>query len=236
MQPTLRMKPLASRRAAAVAFVAALVAANCDRAPARGPSDVTTTSFSVPNPAAVPGPSHTVDNTGFVDNGGRTSDEVARTQMSGMRPTEMGSDVITGTPGSGWPFPSPLEPKGRRPKVEERGEEGGGGAGRLPRARHEGGIGTQTVSSRVLQVMCERDAACRRSGERSDWPTSAACVAGLRDRVREEANAARCGDDFDAGRVGRCITDLRDLACDVHVAAPSDTSECDLSQMCFDRP
>ncbi|MBX3262609.1 MAG: hypothetical protein KIS78_15815 [Labilithrix sp.] len=64
----------------------------------------------------------TVDAAGFVDNGGRTSNESARTEMSGMRATETGAERPTGTPGVGLPIPiePPIE---RRPVGERAGPE-----------------------------------------------------------------------------------------------------------------
>src|SRR5690606_10395456 len=89
------------------------LAASCDRAPAR---DVTTTNAALRGPELLPPRSQTVDSAGFVDNAGRTSDERSRTEASGMRVTETGSQIPTGTPGSG--FPLQLEPDARARRRE----------------------------------------------------------------------------------------------------------------------
>ena len=161
-------------RVAAFALAGAgWVATDCDNGPARAPNDVTTTSAAVPHPGAAPSSVHTVDSTGFVDNGGRTSDEVSRTEMSGMTPTEQGSERVTGTPGSGLPLPiDPTTPArlGRGAAQQERPARGDRVA--------EAGVPRTIVASSLTQALCQRDAACARAGQDHGWPTLAKCTAG----------------------------------------------------------
>lgn len=113
------MHSLKAKQQAIIAVVALVAAAGCDRAPARCPSGVTATSASM-RPEARSSSPRTVDAAGFVDNGGRTSTDSARTEMSGMRATETGAERPTGTPGVGLPIPIEPSPP-RRPVGEQAG-------------------------------------------------------------------------------------------------------------------
>jgi hypothetical protein len=216
--------------------LAAWVVVDCDRAPARSPNDtnyVNTWSGSLPHPDRLPDPVHTVDNAGFVDNGGRTSDEVNRTQLSGMRPTDLGGQNFAATPASGWPWP--LQRGWRAPTKELPAREGEARRTLVPRKVLEGGIPPTVVSAQIAEAECERDLTCAEHGERHDWPTDAKCMAGLRDRERREVEAAGCELGFDAGNVARCLMALRNTPCDVHLDSAADLNDCDAQSLCTAR-
>src|SRR4051794_24995803 len=100
--------PITTKHVLVSALLAvAAIATACGPSDAIRLSQTSTTSVSVPRPAASGITTRTIDNAGFVDNAGHTTDEVIRSQMSGMRVTELGSERITGTPGSGAPIPIP---------------------------------------------------------------------------------------------------------------------------------
>jgi hypothetical protein len=196
-----------------------VVATDCDNDPARAPNDVTTTSAAIPHPAAAPSSVHTVDSTGFVDNGGRTSDEVARTEMSGMTPTEQGSERVTGTPGSGLHLPPYRAAQRERPAEGERVAEAG-----VPRA---------IVASSLTEALCRRDATCAAERHGRDWPTPAKCLAGARDRAREEIDDAGCTTGYDVDLVTACLVAIRGTACSVHLGSAADLPACDGRRMCL---
>jgi hypothetical protein len=202
------------------------IATDCDNDPARGPNDVTTTSASVLHPAAAPAAVRMVDNTGFVDNGGRTDDEVARTEMSGMRPTEMGSERVTGTPGVGVPLPfvDPTTP----PRFHGLERERPVAAERVAAA----GIPRTVVSGTMTQALCRRDAACARQSQDHDYPTLPKCTAGSRGRAREEIEGSGCTVGFDADRVAACLNAIRQTDCSVHLSSAGDIPACDGRLMC----
>src|SRR5262245_57419562 len=83
--------------AAAVVLIGA--ASSCNRSTVGEVASATTTT------AASSKSSRTLYNVGWVDNAGRTSEITTRSEMSGMRATEVGSEKPTGTPGSGTPLP-----------------------------------------------------------------------------------------------------------------------------------
>jgi hypothetical protein len=230
MQAAFRMaQPLLTVRSflSSLAMLGAIAAAaDCDRAPVRGPTDVTTTSASFPQPGRFPASSRTLDNTGFIDNGGRSSDEVSRTEMSGMRVTEFGGQNPVGTPGSGLPLP--LGPGEHWPRLPERQTE----MRPLPARIREGGVPGSAVASSLTQATCERDAACQRAGERHDWPTGAKCLAGVRDRAREDMEASPCATGFDPSKVATCASALRATPCDLEIDSTADVAECEPEKLC----
>jgi hypothetical protein len=155
-----------------------------------------------PRPDRTPASSRTIDSSGFVDNGGRTSEMHARTEASGMRATETGSDRTTGTPGSGLSITSPLRARtGGEARRTDRGDPG------VPR---------EAVVSRMAEAMCDHEAVCGRLGNAKRWRSARACTAG----VREEAHARvdGCGGAFDATAVANCLGAIRRSAC--NAAAP----------------
>src|SRR4051812_42051423 len=82
------------RKSASISVVCVVVLAACARGDV-GRGAVTTLTSGETNPSPPP-QSRTVDNSGWVDPGGRTSDET-RPETSGMRATELGADRPTGT-------------------------------------------------------------------------------------------------------------------------------------------
>jgi hypothetical protein len=202
-------------------------AAACSRAPGRDASDVTTTSASVPGPAATRASSRTVDSAGFVDNAGRGSEERSRPETSGVRATETGSERPTGTPGSGLPLP--LDPKVPKRDPEEK-----------PRARVAersvtAGAPSDSVVGRLAQALCDRESACERIGEGRPWPTSATCMDGLRPTVRADVDSAGCPDGFDSASLSSCLTALRRAECTERVESLASLRACEPRALCLPR-
>lgn len=170
----------------------------------------TTTGAAAPGPASTVATTRTVDNAGFVDNGGRTSDMTSRSEMSGMRGTEAGGERPTGTPGSGTPWP--FQTKGSRVTTGE-------GAGAASSER-----GTSTIPStggpvaeavgRLAQARCDRDTSCNRIGRGRTWPTQDACLAHQRERLAPAASALGCARGVDGVQLGMCLNAVRAQACD----------------------
>jgi Family of unknown function (DUF6184) len=218
------MRPLARESLWIVLVVAAGAAAGCDRARARGPSDVTITSASVRPEGAAASP-RTVDATGFVDNGGRTSNETSRTEMSGMRATEAGTERPTGTPGSG--FPIPIGPKTPTPSRE-----------RPPRAPAPSqgpaalGAPTEDVLGRAAQALCDRESTCERVGSGKIWPSVPACTNGVRPRLREDLAQAECVMGYDPNAVAACLSAIRLAACNTRIEGLDGVAECEPRMMC----
>jgi hypothetical protein len=192
------------------------------------PDAVTTRAATLPNPAAVPPPTHTVDNAGFVDNGGRTSDEVARTQLSGMRATEMGSQRLTGTPASGLPIPG-LDPPTPKREPEE-----------MPRPRVAepsvtAGAPNASLVGRLVQAVCDHETVCGHVGPSRRWGSSAACAEGVREPVRADVDATECLDGLDAAAVSACLTTLRRASCESAPQKPSALRPCEPRTLCLSR-
>jgi hypothetical protein len=143
-----------------------------------------------PRPGRTPASSRTTDSSGFVDNGGRTSEMYARGEASGMRATETGSERTTGTPGSGLPVAAPLRART---------------AGEAPRTdRGNPGVPREAVVSRLAEAICDHEAGCGR-----------VCSAEVKEQTR--ARMSGCADAFDATAVASCLGAVRRSACDAAV-------------------
>jgi len=157
-----------------------------------------------PRPDRTPASSRTIDSAGFVDNGGRTSEMHARSETSGMRATETGSERTTGTPGSGLPL-SRSQPRtsGEAPRTD----------------RGDPGVPGEAVVGRLAEAMCDREAVCGHVGETKRWRSARACTDGMREQAHARVDAARCADAFDPTAVANCLGAVRRAACD---AAPGE--------------
>lgn len=160
-----------------------LTAAACDRAPARSPTDPT---------ASRPPANRTIDNTGYIDNGGRSSDMRARTEMSGMRATEAASEPA-GTPGAGLPLPIEASPR----KAQ---------SAPAPVRSATRGVPASAVVGRLAQAVCDQEQACGQA-------TSGKCLETQRPAVRGAVDRAGCGDDFDPDAVTSCLAAIRRGTC-----------------------
>lgn len=163
----------------------------------RGPERVVTTSATAP--AAVPTGSKTIDSTGWVDNAGRTSDQRARTEMSGMRATETGGERPTGTPGSGIPLPG----TGAR-AASERGDAPDDDVSGAP---------PETVIGRIARARCDHQVVCGRVGPTAPWRSDGECMDALRRSVRDELTHEACPKGVRAGALAACLATVRTRAC-----------------------
>jgi hypothetical protein len=176
-------------------------------------------------PTLTPAGSRTSDASGFVDNGGRFLEERARTEMSGVRVTELGAERTTGTPGSGWPLPIEATGKPRRP---ERASPA------TPILGQIAGQSASTVVERIASAQCDLEESCEHIGEGKAWPTHASCMAEIRERIRSEAEEAQCAEGFDTTAVGNCVATIRTASCQPpSKEAPTRRSECELAASCF---
>jgi hypothetical protein len=215
---------------ALVALAAGLVA--CGRGDPFRPAQTTTTGAMIPRPDALGVTSRTIDNAGFVDNGGRTSDETARTALSGMRATELGSERLTGTPGSGAPIPLPASALPR--SVEEVLLEGARTPASSTRERTglaQDGPSIESIG-RLARARCDRETACNRVGEGQLWSTQESCVTQQRERVRDDLASLSCERGFDGVQLRACLNAVRLQACTDARSALDAVSECRSSALC----
>jgi hypothetical protein len=183
-----------------------------------------TYSARQPRPDQRSAQARTLDSTGFVDNAGRTSEQTTRTEASGMRATETGSERPTGTPGSGLPLP--IDPKSNDDQIGE-------GAGSLggDDATGSGAPGDMLVG-RIAQARCDREVACNRVGEGKAFATTAQCTSSLRNRSRADVVAARCARGFDHTQVALCLTSVRQYRCESGLDAIDAIAQCQRSALC----
>jgi len=203
------------------------VVAACDRAPARAPTDVTTTSATFPNPASLPPSSHVVDSAGSVDSGGRTSDVTNRSQFAGMRASELGDQVPTGTPGSGLPLPIERNPK---PSESERVQRQHPVTAGPPK-----GAASELVIGRVAEAWCDREQFCGKVGEGKTWKSGASCIDHHRPDVRASIENATCPNGFDSAALSSCLNALRRAECSANISRVDSINECNLGSLCLAR-
>ncbi len=166
----------------------------------------TTTGVEIPQPAATGTASRTLYSTGWVDNAGRTSDERARTEASGMRASEVGSERPTGTPGSGFRAPI-LEPFSRPPPHVGEGADVDG------EVEATSGVPVEVNIGRITRARCDHEIHCGRVGQSGAFKSDASCMASLRDRTREDVNRMACPNGFNAAQVALCLTAIRQAQC-----------------------
>jgi hypothetical protein len=181
----------------------AIALAGCG-ARARDVARATTTS-SMAEAGSRPASSRTIDDSGYVDNGGRPSSETARTEMSGMRASELGSERPTGTPGTGAGIP-PRTPAARARSSDEL---------------------TRTVIARIASARCDRETTCGRSGAGRDT-----CMMHARPRVQADVDRADCAQGFETVQLGACLTALRQLDCGKVAVALDDVQACRATALC----
>ena len=187
---------------------ACAVATACDGG-ARGPdARAALTSANAPPPASTAVSSRTIDNAGFVDNGGRTSDMTGRSEMSGMRGTEAGSERPTGTPGSGLPLRVPS--KAARTDI---GEGAGAATSETGASTPSAGGPPSEAVARLARARCDRETSCTRVGPGRAWATQDSCVAKQRERVGAAVSAMSCPHGIDNVQLGTCLNALRGQAC-----------------------
>lgn len=212
-----------------------LVVGACERSDAGRPAQTTTTGWVVPRPEATGTTKHTIDNTGFIDNGGRSSEMTTRSEMSGMRATEAGGERPTGTPGSG--FPLPIPPSDPPRSLQEALEEGA----RSPTASPRGSLRSTSAPSglspenayRVARARCDRETACSRVGAGRTWATQDSCVTDQRERVGADFASLSCPRGFGSVELGACLNAVRVRPCTGGTGAElENVSQCLPSALC----
>lgn len=216
------------KKCAVVLAAVGLAGIACSKGAADRPVSTITYSARLPRPDTTATSSRTLDSTGYVDNGGRTSEQTVRTQMSGMRATEAGSERPTGSPGSG----TPVIPVGRRPRattIESAGELGG----EQPAAT---GTPGETVVARVARARCDRETACDRVGPGKPFGTSEHCMSSIRERARQDVVEAGCIRGFDTTQLAVCLNTIRQLQCETQLDAIEAVANCQAAAVCAASP
>lgn len=177
------------------------------------------------SPSTLPPSSQTLYSTGFVDNAGRTSDERGRTELSGMRATEAGSQQPVGTPASGLPVPL-----GPRPERFEAPRAYQGSQAKAEPAR------SATVARPALESLsrayCERERKCGRLAN----DQASACQHAATKRFGENIGGAGCPYSLDATKVAGCATSIRETPCESSAESVASSETCDASTMCLPSP
>lgn len=174
---------------------------------------VTTTTSARPDSTATT--SRTIDNTGFVDNAGRTSEMTNRTTASGMRATETSSERPTGTPGSGTPIPG----QGTPARATEEGQpppraRSGAAPASGPLVPTSGPPVLDDDVARLARARCDRETACNRIGPGRAYESQGDCMMQQRGRSQRDLSAAACQNGIDRTQLALCLGETRKLACD----------------------
>ena len=170
-----------------------------------------------------PPESRTVDNTGYVDNSGRGSDEtIARPDTAGVRGTETGSDRPTGT-NTGIPNGAHTDVRPEAPLVPKT-------AALQPRGGISPVAGYDDEPGKLGQALCDHEAVCDRIGDGRAWGSANACMAGMRARAIADLDADACR--LDPNAIATCLAALRRAPCDRVIDRPSAVDVCDGPAIC----
>lgn len=205
-----------------------LAAFACSKSAAERPVSTITYSARLPRPDTTATSKRTVDSTGWVDNAGRTSEQNTRSEMSGMRATEIGGERPTGTPGSGTPI-IPVKKRPRAPVAENAAALGNEGAA-------GNGAPGDTVVARVARARCDRETACDRVGSGKEFGTSEHCMSSLRETARADVVEAGCLRGFDATQLAICLNAIRQLSCETELDAIASVANCQSATLCAAAP
>lgn len=166
-----------------VAIVAALACSGSRRASSTRPSSAQMQAAGSPS-------LRTVDNAGYVDPGGRTSQVSA-----GVAPAQVGRG------------------NGVAPTERER-PSGGPGTPPAPpsSAPVPAAADTTDFTERAARALCDRETYCGRIGAGKAFESADACMAEKRRRVHRALDEASC-EEIRGDRVAACLTAIRGAAC-----------------------
>jgi hypothetical protein len=150
----------------------------------------------------------TVDNAGYVDPGGRT------TQVSTGGTTVTGRGVVN-TPPARREYPS---------ESAESTTTAGTGGPSAPADPIE-------LRDRASRALCDRESYCDRVGPGKPFESPAACISAKRERVRAVMDQAACG-EIRGDRVAQCLTAIRGAACGPSEEAIPPPKECTADVLC----
>ncbi|MDB4941254.1 MAG: hypothetical protein JWP97_788 [Labilithrix sp.] len=167
-------------------------------------------------------PVHTVDNAGFVDNSGRTSDEYPMGELGGARPTEGG-----GRPPASSPSTVPLPAGGGN--VESSFRPGTTppptGAATSPRT-------SEDDDNRLGRATCDREVACNRIGAGQAWKSADSCVVHFTAVSRGQIEKAGCPNGIKADQLALCLKAVRTLPCNAGPAKLETIPACHGAALC----
>ncbi|HEY8076278.1 MAG TPA: DUF6184 family natural product biosynthesis lipoprotein [Labilithrix sp.] len=170
-----------------------------------------------------PPESRTVDSAGFVDNGGRATEETtARPDTAGVRPTETGSDRPTGT--------NTGIPNGARTDVRPEAPLAPKTAALQPHGNLSPVAGYNDEPGKLGRAMCDHETICNRVGTGRTWGSDDACTSTLRARAISELDAAQC--TLDPSAIATCLAAIRNAPCDRVIDRPSAIDLCQDASVC----
>lgn len=184
------------------------------------PAQTTLTSGET-QPSKLP-ETRTVDATGFVDNSGRTSEEVARPETSGARATETSSDRPTGT-NTGVPNGARTGTGPEQPLVPSAGA-----------LKPVGGIspvaGYGDEPGKMGRAVCDHEKVCDHIGVGKAFESDAACESAVRARAIVDLDKMACR--LDSSAVAVCLAELRRAPCNRVIDRAASLEACADHSLC----
>lgn len=199
---------------------------------------VTTLTSGDPRPGAAPNPSRAIDNTGFVDNGGRTSEQWGRGDLSGARATELGGSsptfTNTGVPngadlgrgadrGGRGVFSPPSFPPSGPANAAERAEV-------MPSAGGSPIADEADVNGRIARAACDHETSCGRVADGRAWKSQDVCMADFRARADAELGRNACV--LDEAAVATCLATIRARPCGQPLERIDELTACRRAALC----
>ena len=161
--------------------------------------------------------SHTVDNAGFVDPGGRTSDEFPMGELGGARATEGG-----GRPPAASPAKVPLPGLGNTESSFSRGTT-------QPRSGDEQGVVSNEDEDRLSSATCDRELSCNRVGTGREYKSNDYCA---RHVALQSKQQLTCPNGVIESALSSCIKAVRLAPCGGGAAAMTSLAACRPQALC----
>jgi predicted Na+-dependent transporter len=201
-----------ARKTKAAAIATLAITAGCNGG-SHAPTTSSTHTSSAEVTAAGSPQLRTVDNTGFVDPGGRTRQV---SQGVGPAPVGHGADVL--------------------PPNREQIAGGAGGVTLTPRAATPAAprpapIEVGDLTQRAARALCDRESACGRIGASGTFESADACMANERRRVRDILGSRSCKEIVGDVAVG-CLEAIRERNCSAATAIVGAPPECSPETLC----
>ena len=160
--------------------------------------------------------SHTVDNAGFVDNGGRTSDEYPMGELGGARPTEGGGRA----PGAS-PATVPLPVLGNT--------ESSFSPGTTSPRRGDEGANDPEHDDRLTSATCDRELSCNRIGTGRTYTSKDSCSRHVEAASKQQLT---CPNGVQQAALASCLKAVRLAPCGGGSAAVAALPACRASVLC----
>ena len=165
---------------------------------------------------------HTVDNAGFHDNAGHTSDDYPANEMSGARATEGGGLAPASSPRT-----TPL------PEAFSQNEHAlSPNAEPLPAGPTQPAGVSDDRGARLSRAICDRETFCNHVGKGREWKSQDACTTHYTMSGQKQIESASCERGIDTTQLAACLQAVRALPCNTEPRTLEAIPACRANTLC----